>query len=114
MATGRAARIDGLDLENAGVKTERGCIVTDEEFRTSAEDIYAIGDVNGRMMLAHAATYQGLHVVNRILGRDDYIHTDIIPAAIFTYPEAASVGMTEDACKQEGMEYGCPGKLGYT
>ncbi len=107
MATGRAARIDGLDLENAGVKTERGCIVTDEEFRTSAEGIYAIGDVNGRMMLAHAATYQGLHVVNRILGRDDYIHTDIIPAAIFTYPEAASVGMTEDACKQEGMEYGC-------
>ena len=107
MATGRAARIDGLDLENAGVKTERGCIVTDEEFRTSAEGIYAIGDVNGRMMLAHAATYQGLHVVNRILGRDDHIRTDIIPAAIFTYPEAASVGMTEDACKQEGMEYGC-------
>ena len=107
MATGRAARIDGLDLENAGVKTERGCIVTDEEFRTSAEGIYAIGDVNGRMMLAHAATYQGLHVVNRILGRDDHIRTDTIPAAIFTYPEAASVGMTEDACKQEGMEYGC-------
>jgi len=107
MATGRAARIDGLDLENAGVKTERGCIVTDEEFRTSAEGICAIGDVNGRMMLAHAATYQGLHVVNRILGRDDHIRTDIIPAAIFTYPEAASVGMTEDACKQEGMEYGC-------
>ena len=107
MATGRAARIDGLDLENAGVKTERGCIVTDEEFRTSAEGIYAIGDVNGRMMLAHAATYQGLHVVNSILGRDDHIRTDIIPAAIFTYPEAASVGMTEDACKQEGMEYGC-------
>ena len=107
MATGRAARIDGLDLENAGVKTERGCIVTDEEFHTSAEGIYAIGDVNGRMMLAHAATYQGLHVVNRILGRDDHIRTDIIPAAIFTYPEAASVGMTEDACKQEGMEYGC-------
>ena len=107
MATGRAAHIDGLDLENAGVKTERGCIVTDEEFRTSAEGIYAIGDVNGRMMLAHAATYQGLHVVNRILGRDDHIRTDIIPAAIFTYPEAASVGMTEDACKQEGMEYGC-------
>ena len=107
MATGRAARIDGLDLENAGVKTERGCIVTDEEFRTSAEGIYAIGDVNGRMMLAHAATYQGLHVVNSILGRDDHIRTNIIPAAIFTYPEAASVGMTEDACKQEGMEYEC-------
>ena len=107
MATGRAARIDGLDLESAGVKTERGCIVTDEEFRTSAEGIYAIGDVNGRMMLAHAATYQGLHVVNSILGRDDHIRTNIIPAAIFTYPEAASVGMTEDACKQEGMEYEC-------
>ncbi len=107
MATGRAARIDGLDLENAGVKTERGCIVTDEEFRTTAEGVYAIGDVNGRMMLAHAATFQGLHVVNHILGRVDHIRTDIIPAAIFTHPEAASVGMTEDACKEAGMAYEC-------
>ncbi len=107
MATGRAARIDGLDLEKAGVKTERGCIVTDEEFRTTAEGVYAIGDVNGRMMLAHAATFQGLHVVNRILGREDHIRTDIIPAAIFTHPEAASVGMTEDACKEAGMAYEC-------
>lgn len=107
MATGRAAHTEGLDLEKAGVTTERGCIVTDDEFRTSAEGVYAIGDVNGRMMLAHAATYQGLHVVNRILGREDAIRTDIIPAAIFTYPEAASVGMTEDACKQAGLEYNC-------
>ena len=107
MATGRAARIDGLDLEKAEVKTERGCIVTDEEFRTTAEGVYAIGDVNGRMMLAHAATFQGLHVVNHILGREDHIRTDIIPAAIFTHPEAASVGMTEDACKEAGMAYEC-------
>lgn len=107
MATGRAARTEGLDLEKAGVETSRGCIVTDEEFHTTTGGIYAIGDVNGRMMLAHAATYQGLHVVNRILGRDDAIRTDIIPAAIFTYPEAASVGMTEDACKQAGMDYQC-------
>lgn len=107
MATGRAARIDGLDLEKAGVKTESGCIVTDEEFRTTAEGVYAIGDVNGRMMLAHAATFQGLHVVNHILSREDHIRTDIIPAAIFTHPEAASVGMTEDACKEAGMTYEC-------
>lgn len=107
MATGRTARTEGLDLEKAGVKTERGCIVTDEEYRTTAEGVYAIGDVNGRMMLAHAATYQGLHVVNIILGREDHIRTNIIPAAIFTHPEAASVGMTEDACKEAGMEYEC-------
>ena len=107
MATGRMANTEGLGLEKAGVETERGCIVTDEELRTTAEGIYAIGDVNGKMMLAHAATYQGLHVVNRLLGRDDQIRLGIIPAAIFTHPEAACVGLTEDACKQKGMEYTC-------
>ena len=107
MATGRAACTDGLDLEKAGVATDRNGIVVDEEMRTNVEGIYAIGDVNGRTMLAHAATYQGLHVVNRLLGLTDQIRLDIVPAAIFTHPEAACVGVTEDACKQNGVPYTC-------
>ena len=60
---------------------------------------YAIGDVNGRQMLAHAAEMQGIHVVNRILGIEDNIRFDIMPAAIFTNPEAALVGPPEDQLK---------------
>ena len=107
MATGRAACTDGLDLETAGIATDRNGIVVDSELRTNVEGVYAIGDVTGRTMLAHAATYQGLHVVNRILGRDDNIRLDIVPAAIFTHPEAAGVGATEDAPKQAGTAYTC-------
>ena len=107
IATGRAACTDGLDLDKAGVETGKTGIITDDDLRTNVEGIYAIGDVNGRTMLAHAATYQGIHVVNQILGRGDQIRLSLIPAAIFTHPEAASVGLTEDACKQSGMAYTC-------
>lgn len=107
MATGRAACTDGLALETAGIATDRNGIVVDSELRTNVEGVYAIGDVTGHTMLAHAATYQGLHVVNRILGRDDNIRLDIVPAAIFTHPEAAGVGATEDALKQAGTAYTC-------
>ena len=107
IATGRAPRIDGLDLEKAGVEVGRGGIITDEHLRTNIPGIYAIGDVNGRMMLAHAATFQGLHVINNILGKEDNIRLDLIPAAIFTLPEAACVGMTEEQCKSSGMAYTC-------
>ena len=107
MATGRSANTDGLCLEQAGVATQRGCIVTDEHLQTNVEGIYAIGDVNGKTMLAHAATAQGIHVVNRILGKDDDIQLNLIPAAIFTHPEAACVGITEDLAKENGIEYTC-------
>jgi len=107
VATGRAACTDGLNLEAACVSTERGMIVADDNFQTSTEHIYAIGDVNGRCMLAHAATFQGLHVVNKLLGLHDEIRPDIMPSAIFTNPEAASVGLSEDQCKAQGIEYKC-------
>lgn len=107
MATGRMSNTDGLCLEKAGVTTLRGCIVTDEHLQTNVEGIHAIGDVNGKTMLAHAATAQGIHVVNRILGHDDNIQLNLIPAAIFTHPEAACVGITEDAAKENGIEYTC-------
>lgn len=105
VATGRAPRLQGLCLEKAGVATERGTIVVDDDLRTNIPHIHAIGDVNGRCMLAHAATFQGLHVVNAILGIDDHIDLKTIPAAVFTYPEAASVGLTEDQCKASGIDY---------
>ncbi len=105
MATGRAPHTEGLCLDAINVATNKNGIITDDDMQTNVKGIYAIGDVNGRTMLAHAATYQGLHVVNKIVGREDNIRLDIIPAAVFTHPEAASVGLTEDSCKAQGIEY---------
>lgn len=104
VATGRSPRIEGLGLEHAGVEVTPQGIATDDQMRTSVPHIYAIGDVNGRMMLAHAATFQGQRAVNHILGRPDHIRLDIIPSAIFTRPEAASVGLTDEQCKALGRE----------
>lgn len=107
VATGRAPCADKLGLENAGVEFNRKGIHTDENFRTNVPGIYAIGDVNGRCMLAHAATFQGLHVVNEITGTPDKIRPEIMPAAVFTNPEAASVGLGEDAAKVAGTKIVC-------
>ncbi len=103
VATGRQARVDGLNVDAAGIETGRTGIVVDDDFLTNVPNIYAIGDVNGRQMLAHAATFQGYHAVNHILGKDANIRFDIMPSAVFTHPEAASVGLTEDACKAQGI-----------
>lgn len=111
MATGRTPRTDGLQLENTNVEILRSGILINDDYETSCAGIYAIGDVNGRIMLAHAATAQGLHVVNRLLGRADNMELDIIPSAIFTHPEAAGVGVTEEKCKQDDTPYFC--KKGY-
>ena len=107
VATGRKSNTDGLALENAGIEVSKKGISVDKNFMTNIEGVYAIGDVNGECMLAHAATFQGLHVVNHILGKEDNIKFNVMPLAVFTYPEAASVGMSEDACKAEGIEYSC-------
>lgn len=107
MATGRAPQTDGLDLDRAGIACGRGGISVDDDLRTNVEGVYAIGDVNGRMMLAHAATAQGLHVVNNILAPPDHIDLQLIPSAIFTLPEAASVGLSEDLCKEQQIAYTC-------
>ena len=104
MATGRKPRTEGLCLDRVGIglPNANSPIPVDDNFRVvsgSAADIYAIGDVNGKQMLAHAAEMQAVRAVNHILGRKDNIRFDIMPAAIFTEPEAASVGPTEDALK---------------
>ena len=107
MATGRKPRVQA-DFANAGVEyDERKGIAVDENFKTTVNGIYAIGDVNGRQMLAHAAEMQAVHVVNHILGKSDAIRFDIMPAAIFTDPEAACVGPTEDQLKATGVAYEC-------
>lgn len=107
VATGRAANTDNMGLEGVGVEVNRQGIVVDDNMQTNIPGIYAIGDVNGKMMLAHAATFQGYRAVNHILGKEDLINFDIMPAAIFTYPEAASVGISEENAKQAGLDYSC-------
>ena len=107
MATGRQANTAGLNLEALGITLEKnGAIPVDTNFRITPiplgggeGGLYAIGDVNGRQMLAHAAEMQALRAVNHILGRKDGIRFDIMPSAIFTEPEAACVGPSEDQLK---------------
>ncbi|MBO4215298.1 MAG: FAD-dependent oxidoreductase, partial [Bacteroidaceae bacterium] len=107
MAVGRAPRVFD-HFSRAGFEySERTGIQVNEHLQTTVPHIYAIGDVNARQMLAHAAEMQGIHVVNQILGKTDDIRLDIMPAAIFTLPEAACVGLSEDACKEQGREYVC-------
>ena len=115
MATGRKPRVEGLNLEAAGITlAPNGAILVDPETFACLPDslssclpVYAIGDVNGRQMLAHVAEMQAVHAVNQILGKQDHIRFDIMPAAIFTEPEAACVGPTEDQLKANGVAYTC-------
>lgn len=107
VATGRGANIDGLGLDIIGVNYDKKGIIVDENMSTNVDGIYAIGDVNGKMMLAHVATFQGFRAINAILGKKDHIRFDIIPSAIFTNPEAASVGKSEQQCKDLSIPYVC-------
>ena len=107
MATGRKPRVQ-VDFANAGVEyDERKGVTVDENFKTTVDGIYAIGDVNGKQMLAHAAEMQAIRAVNQIIGKKDGIDFSIMPAAIFTQPEAACVGPTEDQLKEQDVAYEC-------
>ena len=107
MATGRKPRVQA-DFTKAGFEyDERMGVKVDDNFETSVKGLYAIGDCNGRQMLAHAAEMQAVRAVNHILGKQDNIRFDIMPAAIFTTPEAACVGPTEDQLKTQGIAYEC-------
>lgn len=107
LAVGRKPNVDGLGLDEVGIAYDKKGITVTDMMQTSVSGVYAIGDVNGRQMLAHAAEMQGKRAVNSILGLQDDIRFDIMPAAIFTNPEAACVGKTEELLKAEGMEYIC-------
>ena len=105
IAVGRRPRIAGLGLEDAGVATERGRVTADGSFLTSIPAVYAIGDVNGQMMLAHAASAQGVAAVEHALGHHAAYHGHTIPACIYTSPEVAGVGLTEEAARAQGIAY---------
>ncbi len=109
MATGRKPRTEGLGLEAIGVDlAPNGVILVNDDFEVKPK-VFAIGDVNGRQMLAHAAEAQAIYVVNKIVNRKSVNRKwlDIMPAAIFTEPEAACVGPTEDQLKEQGIPYVC-------
>ena len=107
MAVGRRPNVEGLNLEAAGIDYTRKGITVNDSFETSVLGIYAVGDVIGGIMLAHAATYQGLHALNVICGRQDSIRFDLIPAAVFTIPEVATIGLTEEQCKEQNLQVRC-------
>ena len=117
MATGRKPRTADLNLEAAGISLDvRGAIEVNDNFQVISHstlhtphstNLDAIGDVNARQMLAHAAEMQAVRAVNHILGKPDGIRFDIMPAAIFTTPEAACVGPSEDQLKAQGIPYVC-------
>ena len=108
VATGRKANTEGLNLEAASITlAPNGTIPVDDNYQVVNSKCYAIGYVNGRQMLAHAAEMQALRVVNHIVGKKDGIRFDIMPAAIFTEPEAACVGLSEDHLKEQGIDYVC-------
>ncbi|MGR3585412.1 MAG: dihydrolipoyl dehydrogenase [Pseudooceanicola nanhaiensis] len=106
VATGRKAFTDGLGLKDLGVKmTDRGVIETDEHWATSVKGIYAIGDAVKGPMLAHKAEDEGMACAEVIAGKHGHVNYGVIPGVIYTWPEVASVGETEDTLKKSGRAY---------
>jgi len=101
---GRAIRSADLGLEEAGVRTEGGAIVVDDHCRTSAPGIYAIGDVTGKLMLAHVASRQGIVAAECAMGHETTADLRVVPACVFTDPEIAAVGRTATECRADGVE----------
>jgi dihydrolipoamide dehydrogenase len=105
VAIGRRPFIDGLGLKGAGVATERGRVIIDEHFATNVPGIYAIGDVVRGPMLAHKAEDEGIAVAEIIAGQHGHVNYEAIPSVVYTMPEIASVGATEEDLKAEGIAY---------
>ncbi|KAF3456322.1 hypothetical protein FNV43_RR00972 [Rhamnella rubrinervis] len=112
IATGRAPFTQGLGLENIKVATQRGFVPVDERMRVIDSNgnlvphLYCIGDANGKMMLAHAASAQGISVVEQVTGRDHVLNHLSIPAACFTHPEISMVGLTEPQAREKAEKEG--------
>ncbi|MFF5035344.1 dihydrolipoyl dehydrogenase [Nocardia salmonicida] len=105
VGVGRAPNTAELGLDVAGIATDaRGFIEVDDRLRTGVEHVYAIGDVTGRALLAHVASHQGITAAEVITGHEAHIDYSVIPAATFTHPEIASVGLTEEAARAAGHE----------
>lgn len=105
LSIGRKPNVDGLGLETIGVNFSKNGIPTDTMGRTNIENVYAIGDVNGHHMLAHTAYREAEVAVNTLLGKPDNMRYHANPSVIYTQPEVASVGKTEEECKEKGIDY---------
>jgi dihydrolipoamide dehydrogenase len=105
LSIGRKAITTGFGLENTGVLLERGAIVTDRHCLTNIPNIYAVGDVNGKYMLAHVAYREAEVAVNHILGKRDIMRYGAVPSVIYTSPEVAGVGETEATATEKGIDY---------
>lgn len=105
VSVGRTPMLEGLNTEGLGIELDRRAIKVDENYETSIPGIYAVGDVNGKIMLAHAASHQGKRVVERIMGYNQSHSSEVIPSCIFVFPEIAFVGITENEAKEKGIEY---------
>ncbi|MBW4331169.1 dihydrolipoyl dehydrogenase [Stakelama sp. CBK3Z-3] len=103
VSIGRRPNTDGLALDKAGLKTnQRGQIAIDHDFRTGVDGVWAIGDVVPGPMLAHKAEDEGIAVAENIAGQTGIVNHDIIPSVVYTWPEIAGVGLTEEAAKEKG------------
>jgi len=107
MSIGRRANTQGLNAECLGVEMNRGAIITDERGQTNVLGVYAAGDVNGKSMLAHTAYREAEVAINNILGKKDVMRYNAIPSVIYTSPEVAGVGETEESAKAKGIDYIC-------
>jgi dihydrolipoamide dehydrogenase len=107
VAVGRRPYTAGLGLKEADVKTDErsGRVLVDEELRTSVEGVYAIGDLIAGPMLAHKAEEEGIALAERLAGGNSHVNYDAIPSVIYTHPELAAVGLTEEQVKEAGREY---------
>jgi dihydrolipoamide dehydrogenase len=114
VAIGRVPYTDGLGLDEAGVKKDnRGRVIVDAHFATNVKGVYAIGDVIAGPMLAHKAEDEGLALAEILAGQAGHVNYDVIPAVVYTFPEIASVGQTEDELKDKGIAYNV-GKFPFT
>ena len=104
LSIGRKPQIEDFGLENTGVLVENGAITTDSNGLTNIPNIYAVGDVNGKYMLAHAAYREAEVAVAHMLGKRDTMRYDAVPTVIYTSPEVASVGETEESAKLRGLD----------
>ena len=107
VSIGRRAVTAGIGLENIGVNLERGAIVTDDKMQTNVANVYAAGDVNGKIMLAHTAYRESEVAINNMLGKKDIMRYNVIPSVIYTNPEVGSVGETEESAKAKGIDVKC-------
>jgi dihydrolipoamide dehydrogenase len=102
---GRVPNTDGLNLESTGVIFDRKGIKVDEDYRTNKKNIYAIGDVTGRVMLAHAASDEGRVCVERMCGKRTRVDYTLVPSCVFAFPEIASIGKAEEQLKAKNIDY---------